>query len=190
MQIDNNRAILVQSAISDTQTPQGVWCEFYQIDGVLALQHLPGHDLTGHPGHDLLTLPNGEQYIYHIYLRPAEASRINNWLKKGLYTALSIQLRRNTTGTITKTKLGFSWRNPDDYLTPDQQAWLEAYGVTSYDYTDKLQAALAFSHLAQRLYTSVQTQTKAKSKSNHKRPRLRAKDRRQRDRRQRILGGK
>jgi len=204
MWIDTHKprpSLLVISAVSDEETPDGIWAEFYAVEGVLKLLDLEGVTLAGHPGLDLGLLPNWEEFMFYGHIKTFEAKKIRKWLEKGRYTAITRLNYRHKNNGISyrgqkqyfrksqeaknrEQKLMYSWRDPAQYLTPEQSAWLDAVGYGSFEYNDKLRASIAMGEFVQGLAAKAK-----QSKPKQRKSKVRAKDRRAAIRKERMLVG-
>ena len=116
-------------------------CEFYRVDGVLALRDLEGVELSGHPGIDFAHLDSGTEWAIAYDVTRRDARRIALWLSQGHYVAIGTRIIRGKHGQVRGERDYVTWRKAEDFLTEADVLWLEGYSASAVEYTGKLKAA-------------------------------------------------
>jgi hypothetical protein len=188
MNIDGKRErVLCLVATSETDP---TWCEFYRVDGVLALQALEGVALSGHPGIDLELLPlpeSGEfdRWCAGYHLPVSQVAKIKRWTSQGLFIAISVvspkKRKRN------RQELIISWAKPSDYLDESQLFWLKSYCDSSFVYTDERDGLAAWKRVFEamaevgKVVLGQDSRPQKKKVNKPKQPKVKRKIRRRRE---------
>lgn len=135
MKIENDLTLVVVGPSTDNPT----FIECYPVENMLRLREV-ADELSGHPGSDFDLLPgDGRPLAFGLNATKSKARQIATWLIAGRMVAIGYgRLSRRS-----RKRLVVTWRRPEDYLSEDELAWLEAYSETSELFVQSLRAAEA-----------------------------------------------